>query len=108
MFKWDGDYINPEDVEIITASEEGLDYPYRMKVTLRSGRVVCKCYKSEEFRNREMNRLAYEVECSKNKKQQEQQEQLWQVERLIDKATAAIRRDIKKLKESIENTQKIG
>ena len=106
MFKWDRDYLNPEDVETITADEDELSaYPYNMRVTLRSGRIIGKSYKSEDVRNREMNRLAYEVARSKNK---EEQVQLWQIERLIDKATAAIRRDIKKLRETIENGQETG
>lgn len=106
MFEWDGDYLNPEDVETITTSEDELSaYPYVMRVTLRSGRIIGKSYKSEDCRNRETNRLAYEVARSKNK---EDQVQLWQIERLIDKATAAIRRDIKKLRETIEKGQETG
>lgn len=98
MFNWSGIYINPQDVDAIyTNRDNRQDYPFYMKVHLRSGEEYRVNYRTGDTRDADAERLAKLV----NRLQPDPVSR-YEVEGLLDRLKNAIRRDIKALRAEIK------
>lgn len=100
MIRLSSYYIAPEDVEAVTAEESNRpDYPYRIVVTVKSGRLYSVDYRDERRRDEVASNIVRTVETERARAlPPTMQEIRWAVQAEVDKLRPYLRRIEKGLK----------
>ena len=93
-------HFSGEDVEYISLTNVGVEYPYKLMVFLRSGRSFSVSYKIQKDAEKERDRLVHSVDTERNAQSQRVLSKLQLLDysmRTIDRRQLRIWRQLKAL-----------
>ena len=100
MIKLSGYYIAPEEIVAIEAvASNRPDYPYRLAVTLKSGRAYSVDYRDEQRRNEVADSIVRAVDFARDREAPPTMQTIrWAVQAEVDKLRPYLRRIEKAMK----------